>query len=103
MADWHCAGNFDDVWEGVPLAVTVGGQEVALYKVGADVHATGNLCPHQKDVKLSDGYLDGDTIECPMHQSCFNIKTGKVLSPPAREDIPVFQVRVEDGKVFVEV
>lgn len=102
MAQWHRACAADDVWEGAPLAVTVEGKAVALYRFGEEVHAVGDMCPHQEDVKLSDGYLDGETIECPMHQSCFNVKTGKVLGPPAREDIPVFKVRIEDGQVLVE-
>lgn len=103
MAQWHCAGALDDVWEGAPLAVTLGEAPIALYRFGDEVHAVGDICPHQKDVKLSGGYFDGETIECPMHQSCFNVKTGQVLSPPARDDLPVFKVRIEGGKVFVEV
>jgi nitrite reductase/ring-hydroxylating ferredoxin subunit len=103
MTEWHRAAALDDVWEGAPLAVTVGGQPIALYRLGAEIHAVGDLCPHQKDVKLSDGFLDGEVIECPMHQSCFNVRTGRVLSLPAREDLPVFSVRIEDEQVFVEV
>lgn len=101
MTQWHRASALDDVWEGTPLAVSVEGQQIALYRFGSEVHAIGDLCPHQKDVKLSEGYLDGDTIECPMHQSCFNVRTGQVLSPPARENLPVFEIRIEDGQVFV--
>ena len=103
MTQWHCAGALDDVWEGTPLALTLAGQPIALYRFGSQVHAVGDLCPHQKDVKLSDGYLEGDTIECPMHQSCFNVRTGQVLGPPARENLPVFEIRIEDGKVFVAI
>lgn len=103
MTEWHCATAIDDVWEGAPLAVTLAGRPIALYRLGEEIHAVGDICPHQKDVKLSDGYLDGETIECPMHQSCFNVRTGQVLGPPAREDLPVFKVRIEEGQVFVEV
>lgn len=103
MTQWHRAAALDDIWEGAPLGVTVGGREIALYRLDDGIHAVGDICPHQKDVKLSEGYLDGATIECPMHQSCFDVRTGKVLSPPAREDIPVFRIRIEDGEVFVEV
>jgi len=103
MAQWHRAAALDDVWEGAPLGVEVAGKTIALYRFGEEVHCAGDLCPHQEGVKLSGGYLDGDTIECPMHQSCFNVKTGKVLGPPAREDIPVFPVKIEDGQVFVEL
>jgi len=74
-----------------------------VYAVTDEIHAVGDFCPHQKNVRLSEGFLDGDTIECPMHQSCFNVKTGAVLSPPAREGLPVFKVRIEDGQVLVEI
>jgi len=103
MTQWHRASALDEVWEGAPLPVTVEGHQIALYRFGAEVHAVGDLCPHQKDVKLSEGYLEGDTIECPMHQSCFNVRTGQVLNAPARENLPVFEVRIEDGQVFVAV
>lgn len=103
MGAWHRAGKLEDIWEGAPLAVELAGKPIALYRFGEDICAVGDICPHQADVKLSDGYLDGDTIECPMHQSCFNVRTGHVLSPPAREDIPVFAIRIEDGQVMVEI
>ena len=103
MSSWHKACALEDVWEGAPLGVEVEGKPIGLYRFGDEIHAVGNICPHQKDVKLSEGYLEGDTIECPMHQSCFHVKTGKVLGPPAREDLPVYPVRVEDGQVLVEL
>lgn len=102
MAQWHRAAALDDVWEGAPLPLELGGVCFALYRFGDEVHAASDICPHQ-NVKLSGGYLDGVTIECPMHQSCFNVKTGQVLNPPARQDIPTYPVRIEDGQVFVEL
>jgi nitrite reductase/ring-hydroxylating ferredoxin subunit len=103
MSEWLRASALDDVWEGAPCAVEVAGRPIALYRFGEEVHAVGDLCPHQPGVKLSGGFLDGETIECPMHQSCFHVKTGEVLGPPARENIPVYPVKIENGEVFVEV
>ncbi|HSH89805.1 MAG TPA: non-heme iron oxygenase ferredoxin subunit [Ramlibacter sp.] len=103
MSGWHKACALEEVWEGAPLGLEVEGRPIALYRFGDEVHAVGDICPHQKDVKLSEGFLDGDTIECPMHQSCFHVKTGKVLGPPAREDLPVYPVRVDNGQVLVEI
>ncbi|RYF68481.1 MAG: non-heme iron oxygenase ferredoxin subunit [Comamonadaceae bacterium] len=100
---WHVAAALDDVWEGAPLGVEVAGTCIALYRFGDAVHAAGDLCPHQEGVKLSAGYLDGDVIECPMHQSCFNVKTGAVLGPPAKDAIPTYPIRIEDGKVYVQL
>jgi nitrite reductase/ring-hydroxylating ferredoxin subunit len=103
MGQWHKAAALDDVWEGAALAVDVAGQAVALYRFGEDIHAAGDWCPHEEGVRLSDGYLDGDTIECPMHQSCFNVKTGALLCSPARTGIPIYPVRIEGHDVMIEI
>jgi 3-phenylpropionate/trans-cinnamate dioxygenase ferredoxin subunit len=103
MGEWRRVSALEDVWEGAPTAVDVAGKPIALYRFGDEVHAIGDACPHQAGVRLSGGFLEGETIECPMHQSCFHVKTGKVLGPPAREDLPVYPVRVEDGQVLVEL
>ncbi len=103
MAEWHRVAALEDVWEDAPLAVDVAGQPMALYRFGDEVHCVGDACPHQAGVRLSEGFLDGHSIECPMHQSCFHVQTGQVLGPPAKENIPVYPVRVEGGDVFVEL
>jgi len=103
MAQWHRATALDEVWEGAPLALDIAGTAVALYRFAGEVHCVGDFCPHQANVRLSGGFLDGESIECPMHQSCFNVKTGKVLGPPAQDDIPTYPVRIEDGVVFVQI
>jgi nitrite reductase/ring-hydroxylating ferredoxin subunit len=100
---WTRAATLDDVWEGVPFPVDLQGTLLALYRLGDEVLAAGDLCPHEPGVRLSQGWLDGDTIECPMHQSCFNLRTGEVLCPPACSNIPVYPVKVEDGQVLVQL
>jgi len=100
---WQHACALQDVWEGAPYAADVDGTPVALYRFGDEVHAVGDLCPHEPGVRLSGGFLDGEVIECPMHQSCFNVKTGRVQGPPATTDIPVYPIRIEDGQVWVDL
>lgn len=103
MAEWHRVASEDEIKEGEAFPVTLAGAAIALYRLEGSLYAIGNICPHQGDVLLSDGFVDGDKIECPMHQSCFDIRTGKVLGPPAQQDVPVYPVKVEDGAVFVHV
>ena len=103
MSEWQATVALDAIDEDAPFPTEVEGRPIALYRFGREVHAVGDLCPHQPDVRLSDGYLDGDVIECPMHQSCFNVKTGKVLGPPAREDLDVFETQVDNGQVLVKL
>src|SRR5690348_3815146 len=67
-----------------------------------EVFAISDLCTHE-EVELSDGELDEDVVECPLHGSCFNVRTGAVAGLPATEPVATYPVTVEDGEVFVEV
>lgn len=103
MSEWHRAAQATEVEEGTPCPVQVGATPIALYRIGGDIYALGDRCTHDPTVRLSDGFVDGDQIECPMHQSCFAIRTGKVMGPPAREDVACYPIRIEAGVVYVEV
>jgi nitrite reductase/ring-hydroxylating ferredoxin subunit len=50
---------------------------------------------------LADGFLDGDLLECPLHGACFNIRTGKAETPPAFENVPTYQVKVEGSDILL--
>ena len=82
--------------------VVVNGANVAVFNVGGSFHATSNICTHQFAL-LSEGYVDGDVIECPLHQGRFSILTGEPEGEPVSKPIRVFPIRVEGGDVFVDV
>ncbi len=84
------------------MAVTVGGKEIALYEVEGDIFATDNLCTHGA-ARMSDGFLEGREIECPLHQGKFDVCTGKALCAPLSEDIRVYPVRIENQRVWVKL
>lgn len=98
--EWHPVAEPDAVSEDIPLAVTWGDDEIALYKVGDEYFATSNICTHGL-ARLSDGYLEGYLIECPLHQGLFDVRTGSCAGPPVEEDIKAYDVRVQDGKLEV--
>ena len=104
MADgWVRVAAAADVKEGQVLGVRVGDKEVAVYHMpGGDFCATENVCTHEYAL-LSDGWMEGGCIECPLHAAQFDIRTGKALSAPADEDLIVYQVKVEGGDVMVKV
>jgi nitrite reductase (NADH) small subunit len=56
--------------------VVVGGEEVALFRVGAEVHALANACPHREG-PLAFGDLRGSTVFCPLHAWDFDVRTGR--------------------------
>lgn len=101
MSEWVRVADEADIQDGEPFASECDGEAIAVYRLDGDLHAIGDICTHEH-VRLSDGWFEGDRIECPLHQSCFEIRTGKVIEGgPATEDVPAFAVKVEAGGVFV--
>ena len=89
-----------DLPPGATKQVEVDGELVALINADGDICAIGGECTHA-GAYLADGYLDGDSLECPLHGACFNIRTGEAETPPAFEDVPVYQVKVEGSDVLL--
>jgi len=90
-----------DLDEGKPFAVDVAGEPVVLVRQGDEVHALRDECTHA-ELALSDGEVTGKGIECFLHGSCFDLRTGKPSSLPATEPVDVFAVRISDGDVYVD-
>ena len=99
---WHPVGNVDDITEDLPLAATVRGVEIGVFLVDGVLHAIENVCPHAFAL-LTDGYVEGDEIECPLHQAVFRISSGECLREPADRDLATYPVKVEGGAVLVRV
>jgi nitrite reductase/ring-hydroxylating ferredoxin subunit len=74
---------------------------ILLANVDGRIYATSDVCSHAF-AYLSEGFLDGAVVECPLHGAQFDVATGKALSPPADTDIKSYEVTVVDGRVFVE-
>ena len=103
MADnWVDAAALADVPEGDVIGVQVDGKEIALYEVGGEVFATDNLCTHGH-ARMSDGFLEGNEIECPLHQGRFDVCSGKALCAPLAENIRTYAVRIENMRVMLKL
>lgn len=82
--------------------VVLDGVAIAVVKDAAgDVYAIGDVCTHG-DISLSEGFVEGQTLECWAHGSKFDLCTGKPLNLPAYEPVPVFAVTITDGDVFID-
>lgn len=83
--------------------VVLDGNPIAVVKDSAGVvHAIGDTCTHG-DISLSEGFVEDDTIECWAHGSLFSLSTGKALTLPAYEPVPVFQVTIDaNGVVYID-
>ena len=78
------------------------GLNVALYVVDGEYFATADLCTHGA-ASLADGYLDGELIECPLHQGTFNVKTGAAVGAPCTLAVRTYPVMLRDGLLHVGV
>jgi nitrite reductase/ring-hydroxylating ferredoxin subunit len=92
----------DDISEGEVVGVTVGGEDVLLAQVDDEFYAIGDICTHEH-CHLSDGWLEETEVVCPCHHAKFDVTTGEVTRPPAKEDEPSYKVMVEDGTVYIDV
>ncbi len=94
--------SLDELEVGAARRVDVGGEPLCLVRTEVGVHALDDVCSHA-DVSLSDGEIDGTTIECWLHGSRFDLMTGTPSGPPAVMPVAVFPVTVLDGDVLVDV
>jgi 3-phenylpropionate/trans-cinnamate dioxygenase ferredoxin subunit len=99
---WQRVASLADVAADKGLQVKVGSTEVAIFRVGETLYALEAICPHA-EAWLAEGFVDGDRVECPLHQAQFEIPTGKCLGPPADRDLATYPVKVEGNDVLVDV
>ena len=82
------------------LQVDVDGVDVAVARVGDEVFAIHDECSHA-NIPLSEGEIEDCTIECWLHGSRFDLRTGNAINLPANLPVPVYPVRVEGDDVYV--
>jgi 3-phenylpropionate/trans-cinnamate dioxygenase ferredoxin subunit len=96
--------SLTDLDDGKPAAFDVGDEHtpVLLVRDGGTVHALRDLCSHA-EVALSEGEVTRKGVECWLHGSCFDLRTGRPSSPPATEPVAVFAVELRGDDVYVDV
>ncbi|MBV1900557.1 MAG: non-heme iron oxygenase ferredoxin subunit [Kordiimonadaceae bacterium] len=93
--------SVDDVEADLPFPVEVDGYPpLAVYLIDGAFHVTSNTCTHG-NAMLTDGFQEGDTIECPFHGGSFCIKTGAAKNLPCEEPLSVYKVQVDEGQIFI--
>ena len=90
----------DSLQEGVPLLGIVEGEAVILVRRGADIFAIGATCTHYGG-PLAEGLVVDDTVRCPWHHACFDVRTGNALRAPALNAVASYEVVQRQGSVFV--
>lgn len=100
--EWRPACDSGELEMGEMFAFSTNDKWIVVYRVEDGLYATDNVCSHAFAL-LSDGWLEGETVECPLHGALFNIKTGAVERGPAECSVGTYKVKEEDGLVYCYV
>ncbi|GAA0535328.1 bifunctional 3-phenylpropionate/cinnamic acid dioxygenase ferredoxin subunit [Saccharopolyspora subtropica] len=92
-------GAVSDIPVGESVRVQ-GSVPIAVFNADGVFYAIDDTCTHQ-DASLSDGWLEGCAVECPLHAACFDLRTGRPSGPPARTPVRTHEVVISDGMVYV--
>lgn len=116
--EWHCVANIEDIVVGRPKIVTVAGKEIGIFYEGDRYYAVLNVCPHRK-AEVCKGRVSGTVfsssvneyqvrndvlvLRCPWHRWEFELNTGRAVIPSVKQRLKTYQVRIENGNIFVAV
>ncbi|MGJ8583814.1 MAG: FAD-dependent oxidoreductase [Marinosulfonomonas sp.] len=98
---WHKSIKAKTVLAAGATAVEVDGLRLALFALEGEIYCTANICTHAFAI-LTDGHVEKGCIECPLHQGLFDIKTGKAQGVPVTKDLATYDVKIEDGTVWID-
>jgi toluene monooxygenase system ferredoxin subunit len=102
MSDWQAAIEIDEIWEGELVARQVGGVAVLFVNVDGDIRAFFDKCPHL-GTPLNQGLLEGRVLTCASHHWRFDLVDGGAGLNPKNCRLISYPVRIEDGKVLVQI
>ncbi len=98
---FELVGAADDVAKGTAISVEVDGVDIAVVHADDDnFYAVRDECSHAS-VALSEGEVDGCTLECWLHGSRFDLRTGEPTGLPATEPVAIFPIEIRDGDIYV--
>jgi 3-phenylpropionate/trans-cinnamate dioxygenase ferredoxin subunit len=98
--------SVEDIPKGTAISVEIDGTPIAVVHTECDgvdqFYAIYDECSHAQ-IALSEGEVEGCTLECWLHGSRFDLRDGKPTGPPATVPVPVYPVEVHDGSVFISL
>ncbi len=102
MTDFIKVAELGDLEDGDLMAVEVDGEPVCLARVNGTIYAFTDNCTHISG-PLNEGELDDYVLTCPWHGAQFDVRTGKVLRGPARQDILTYPVKIEGESILIRL
>ena len=102
MTEFRRACALSELPDEGALGVEVDGLPLAVIRAGGEVFALHDVCSHE-EVPLSEGEIYDHTVECWLHGSCFDLRTGKPTGPPATKPVATYQVKIDGDDVLVRL
>ena len=102
MSTFHKVCDFDSLQNGGMRTAELNGEQILIIRENNNVHALKDECTHE-EYPLSEGWVEDGCVYCAFHGAKFALANGEALSLPAYEDVKVFQTRIVDGAVEVEI
>jgi nitrite reductase/ring-hydroxylating ferredoxin subunit len=99
---WHSVIAVNEVQPGSMSPVEIGELQIAIFNVNGEFFATDNVCTHEYAL-LTDGILEDDIVECPLHAACFNVRSGKITCEPAESDLRIYKTRLVAERIEILV
>jgi nitrite reductase/ring-hydroxylating ferredoxin subunit len=87
---------------GTMAGVEVEGKQILLSNLNGEVYAVDGVCTHEES-RLAQGFMIEERVVCQLHLSQFDLRTGEVSNPPATEPLKRYNVKIEEGDIFVEI
>lgn len=97
---WFLACKADELNADEPFSFKHEDKEIGVFFVEGNYFAIEDVCPHAYAL-LTQGFIEGRTVECPLHEAIFDIPTGKLESGPGCRNLKTYEVKVENDEVFV--
>jgi naphthalene 1,2-dioxygenase system ferredoxin subunit len=98
----YAVANVADVLPGTMVHVEVDGRQIALYNLAGEFYATDDICTHRR-ARLSDGYLDGRIVQCPLHFGKFDVITGEPMNPPCKIPLETYPVTLDNERLLLDL
>ena len=92
---------FSDLKEGSGKQIFVNDTEIAVFRMGNEVFALSNICPHQKTHLIHEGYIEEGKVTCPVHGWMFDLRTGNIAEE--RHGLTPYEVKIIDNLVYLKI
>lgn len=99
---WISVCGIEDVTQDEPKAVDVNDKKIGVFVINDHYFAIENICPHAYAL-LTEGFIEDQTVECPLHEAIFDFTTGELISGPGCRHLSTYPVRVEGQDIQIQL